>query len=164
MTSKIGVLAGLLLVTTCAAADAGEGVSRTIRFTAIPDHNASELKQKYDPVAAYLAENLGVNVEYVPAADYQASVGMFKNGDVQLAWFGGLTGVRARVTCVRPRRLVLCGQGTCARQLLSARLSLSGSMRACLVTSNKSAQARILSSPPTTQTWPPAAKVRKISA
>jgi phosphonate transport system substrate-binding protein len=39
---------------------------------------------------------LGVPVEYVPSRDYQASVEMFRNGDIHLAWFGGLTGVQAR--------------------------------------------------------------------
>ena len=34
--------------------------------------------------------------ELPSAADYTASVEMFKNGDIQLAWFGGLTGVQAR--------------------------------------------------------------------
>jgi len=47
-------------------------------------------------VAEYLSEKLGVPVEYVPARDYQASVEMFRNGDVHMAWFGGLTGVQAR--------------------------------------------------------------------
>ncbi len=77
-----------------ASSSAADGA--VLRFTAIPDHNATELQQKYDPVAAYLGEKLAVEVAYVPAADYQASVEMFKNGDVQLAWFGGLTGVQAR--------------------------------------------------------------------
>lgn len=88
------VLLGLLLssVTLAHAAD----TNQVLRFTAIPDQNATELKQKYDPVAAYLSRKLGIAVEYVPAADYQASVAMFKNGDVLLAWFGGLTGVQAR--------------------------------------------------------------------
>lgn len=69
---------------------------KTLRFTAIPDQNTTELKEKFTPVAEYLSKKLGVPVEYVPATDYQASVEMFKNGDVQLAWFGGLTGVQAR--------------------------------------------------------------------
>ncbi|MHC4392858.1 MAG: putative selenate ABC transporter substrate-binding protein [Planctomycetota bacterium] len=73
-----------------------EGAEPVLRFTAIPDQNTTELKAKYDPVAAHLSQVLGVKVEYVPATDYQASVEMFKNGDVQLAWFGGLTGVQAR--------------------------------------------------------------------
>jgi len=36
-------------------------------------------------------------VEYIPSSDYGASVAMFRNGDIQLAWFGGLTGVQARL-------------------------------------------------------------------
>ena len=67
-----------------------------LRFTAIPDQNTTELEQRFAPFAAYLAEELGVPVEYVPARDYQASVEMFRNGDILLAWFGGLTGVQAR--------------------------------------------------------------------
>ncbi|MEM7246752.1 MAG: putative selenate ABC transporter substrate-binding protein [Acidobacteriota bacterium] len=67
-----------------------------LRWTAIPDSDPQLLKQKYDPVSAYLSEALGVPVEYVPVSDYKASVEAFKAGDVQLAWFGGLTGVQAR--------------------------------------------------------------------
>jgi phosphonate transport system substrate-binding protein len=67
-----------------------------LRFTAIPDQNTTELEQRFASFAAYLAQELGVPVEYVPARDYQASVEMFRNGDILLAWFGGLTGVQAR--------------------------------------------------------------------
>ena len=95
MNTVSRVLAGLLLVLS-PAASAADAPSKTLRFTAIPDHNATELKQKYDPVARHLSSELGITVEYVAAADYQASVEMFKNSDVLLAWFGGLTGVQAR--------------------------------------------------------------------
>ena len=44
----------------------------------------------------YLGSKLGVSVEYVPVKSYAASVSAFKNGEVQLAWFGGLSGVQAR--------------------------------------------------------------------
>jgi phosphonate transport system substrate-binding protein len=67
-----------------------------LRFSAIPDQNSTELKEKFDALAAHLSYKLGVPVTYVPATDYKASVEMFKNGDIQLAWFGGLTGVQAR--------------------------------------------------------------------
>lgn len=70
--------------------------TKTLRFTAIPDQNTTELAEKFQPLASYLSSNLGVKVEYVPARDYQATVEMFRNGDVLLAWFGGLTGVQAR--------------------------------------------------------------------
>ena len=67
-----------------------------LRFSAIPDQNSTELKEKFDALAVHLSQKLGVPVQYVPATDYKASVEMFKNGDIQLAWFGGLTGVQAR--------------------------------------------------------------------
>lgn len=68
----------------------------TLRYAAIPDQNTTELAQRFQPLTAYLSAQLGVPVEYVPARDYQACVEMFRNGDIELAWFGGLTGVQAR--------------------------------------------------------------------
>jgi phosphonate transport system substrate-binding protein len=67
-----------------------------LKWTAIPDTNQEELKAKYDPISVYLSEKLGVECKYEPVADYTASVEAFKTGDIQLAWFGGLTGVQAR--------------------------------------------------------------------
>jgi len=72
------------------------GPPKTLRFSAIPNQNSTELKAKFDPMAAYLATTLGVPVEFIPSSDYKASVDMFKNGQIQLAWFGGVTGVQAR--------------------------------------------------------------------
>ena len=66
------------------------------RFTAIPDENTARLKERFDKVAAYLSEKTGVAMEYVPVKSYAASVAAFKNNEVQLAWFGGLSGVKAR--------------------------------------------------------------------
>ncbi len=78
------------------AGGADAGPKPTLRFTAIPGEDPSRLREKFGPVADYLSKKLDVPVEYVPAAKYPASVEMFKNGDVMLAWFGGLTGVQAR--------------------------------------------------------------------
>ena len=75
---------------------AGGGETTVLRFTAIPDENSTELERRFAPVADYLAAALGVQVEYVPVIDYPGSVEAFKNGDVQLAWFGGYTGIQAR--------------------------------------------------------------------
>jgi phosphonate transport system substrate-binding protein len=77
-----------------------------LKFTAIPDQNTTELERKFRPVGEYLSGQLGVEVEYVPSRDYQASVEMFKNGDVHLAWFGGLTGVQARHAVAGARAIV----------------------------------------------------------
>ncbi len=79
-----------------AAPSAATEEAKVFRFSAIPDQNTTEIAEKIAPLVAHLSSELGVEVEYVPARDYQASVEMFKNADVQLAWFGGLTGVQAR--------------------------------------------------------------------
>ncbi len=68
----------------------------TLYFSAIPDANKTELDEGYTKVAAHLSKELGVPVKFRPASDYSASVEAFKNGDIQLAWFGGVTGVQAR--------------------------------------------------------------------
>lgn len=70
--------------------------SKPLRFSAIPDQDETRLREKFGPVAAYLSKQLGIPVEYVHATRYADSVDLFKNGDIQLAWFGGLTGVQAR--------------------------------------------------------------------
>jgi phosphonate transport system substrate-binding protein len=68
----------------------------TFVFTAIPDQDESQLRERFDKVAVYLGEKLGVDVKYIPVKSYAAAVTAFRNDQVQLAWFGGLSGVRAR--------------------------------------------------------------------
>ncbi len=72
--------------------------AQTFTFTAIPDEDASRLKARFGKVANYLSGKLGVTVRYVPVKSYAAAVTAFRNNQVQLAWFGGLSGVRARGT------------------------------------------------------------------
>lgn len=74
------------------------GVSRadTFVFTAIPDQDESRLQQRFGKVADYLSDALGVDVRYIPVKSYAAAITAFRNDQVQLAWFGGLSGVQAR--------------------------------------------------------------------
>ncbi|MGL6161556.1 putative selenate ABC transporter substrate-binding protein [Microbulbifer sp.] len=65
-------------------------------LTAIPDQNEAELVRRFGQVADYLSEQLEVNVEYIPVKSYPAAITAFRNNQVQLAWFGGLSGVQAR--------------------------------------------------------------------
>jgi len=65
-------------------------------FTAIPDQDETRLVERFGRVAEYLHGRLGVQVEYLPVKSYPAAVTAFTNGQVQLAWFGGFTGVQAR--------------------------------------------------------------------
>lgn len=91
---RFALLGWLVFLAACSGGSKEE--APVLRYTAIPDQNTTELIQKFAPLTAHLSEALGVPVEYVPSRDYQASVEMFKAGDIQLAWFGGLTGVQAR--------------------------------------------------------------------
>ena len=95
----------LLLSAACGSKDAGaketdgnqDGDKPALVFSAIPDDNKTELKARYQKLADHLSKELGVPVEYNPSANYSASVEAFKAGDIQLAWFGGVTGVQARI-------------------------------------------------------------------
>lgn len=71
--------------------------AKTFTFTAIPDQDETKLKQRFSKIATYLSKELGVDVKFVPVKSYAASVSAFRNNQVQLAWFGGLSGVRARL-------------------------------------------------------------------
>lgn len=102
----IAPLLVLLLTGTLAACGGGGGegaggtparAKPTFVFTAIPDQDTRRLEQRFGAVAAYLAEELGVTVRYVPVKSYAAAVTAFANDEVQLAWFGGLSGVQARL-------------------------------------------------------------------
>lgn len=92
--ASLGFVAALFLGSCGSESNANE--TAVLTFTAIPDQNTAELKQRFDLVAEHLTDELGFPVEFMPVSDYSASVEAFKTGDVQLAWFGGLTGVRAR--------------------------------------------------------------------
>jgi phosphonate transport system substrate-binding protein len=65
-------------------------------FTAIPDQDETRLVERFTKVAEYLGGKLGVPVRYLPVKSYPAAVTAFTNDQVQLAWFGGFTGVQAR--------------------------------------------------------------------
>lgn len=80
----------LLLTGTAASA-------QTLYFSAIPDEDETRLIERFSAVAEYLEGELGVDVEFVPVKSYAASVTAFRNDQIQLAWFGGLTGVQARL-------------------------------------------------------------------
>jgi phosphonate transport system substrate-binding protein len=65
-------------------------------FTAIPDSDETRLVERFTRVADYLQGKLGTTVKYLPVKSYPAAVTAFTNNQVQLAWFGGFTGVQAR--------------------------------------------------------------------
>ena len=71
-------------------------LDRNFVFTAIPDQDETRLIERFTRIAEYLQRSLGLPVRYLPVKSYPASVTAFTNNQVQLAWFGGFTGVQAR--------------------------------------------------------------------
>lgn len=78
-------------------AAAGGGEVPTLVIGGIPDQEVSLLQERFDGLAAYLSDEVGIPVRYQPSTDYAALVTAFANGDVQFGWFGGLTGLQARL-------------------------------------------------------------------
>lgn len=71
--------------------------AQTLYFSAIPDDDETKLVERFGAIADYLEAELGVDVEYIPVKDYAAAVTAFRNDQIQLGWFGGLSGVQARI-------------------------------------------------------------------
>jgi phosphonate transport system substrate-binding protein len=80
------------------AAGAAHAQQTTLVFTAIPDEDETRLVERFTQYAKYFEGKLGVPVKYLPVKSYPAAVTAFINNQVQFAWFGGLTGVQARLS------------------------------------------------------------------
>ena len=94
-----GFLAGLGLtvaLTGCSSSKPA-GDASPLRIGAIPDQNPEKLNRLYDTLSDELSEQLNVSVKYVPVSNYAAAVSAFRSGSLDLVWFGGLTGVQARL-------------------------------------------------------------------
>ncbi|PAE18233.1 putative selenate ABC transporter substrate-binding protein [Bacillus sp. 7504-2] len=88
----------LLALSACAENDKEQTEvesNKVFNIGAIPDQNAAELNRSMEQIAEYLASETGLEVKFVPSVDYAALVTAFERGEVQLAWFGGLTSVQA---------------------------------------------------------------------
>lgn len=94
---------GLLLIslfgfTACSSNSTQTGTTtKTFTTGAIPDQDPEKLQRLYSKLAKYLETELKVPVAYKPVTDYTAAVTAFKVGDLDMVWFGGLTGVQARL-------------------------------------------------------------------
>lgn len=97
-----GLLLLLLPLAACSPSTSGTSTQRKTEIKplvtgAIPDQDPQKLQRQYTKLAAYLEKQLGIPVQYKPVTDYAAAVTAFKVGDLDLVWFGGLTGVQAQL-------------------------------------------------------------------
>jgi phosphonate transport system substrate-binding protein len=102
--SRRAFLAGTVLTLATAACGRSSPVGGspaaspgTLRIGAIPDQDPEVLQRQHGTVADAMSAALGLDVVYTPVTDYAAAVSLFRTGDLDLVWFGGLTGVQARL-------------------------------------------------------------------
>ena len=87
---------GLPIMLGTQEGEAGE-IPPTLRMSAIPDENPTELMRIYAPFADYLQREIGIPVQFTPVVDYAATVEGMAANKLDLVWFGGLTHVQARI-------------------------------------------------------------------
>ena len=102
----------LVFAAGCGGAS-GEGASgqEPLRVGLVPNQNPEKVEAEYAPLGDYLSEELGTEVELSVPASYTAVVEAMASGELDLAYFGGLTYVQAReraevhplVTEINPR-------------------------------------------------------------
>ena len=69
----------------------------TLKVSAIPDENPTELQRKFAPLGKYLESKIGMKVEFTPVTDYAATVEGLVARKIDLVWYGGFTFVQARL-------------------------------------------------------------------
>lgn len=89
----LALAAGLVLSCCAVVVQAAE----TLRVSAIPDEAPTELQRKFKPLGEYLAKQLGMEVKFVPVADYPAVVESLAADRLDLAWLGGFTFVQVHL-------------------------------------------------------------------
>lgn len=91
--NTLALAAGIALSVSAVFAHAAD----VLKVSAIPDEAPTELLRKFKPLGAYLEQELGMKVEFVPVADYAAVVEALAADRIDMAWLGGFTFVQAHL-------------------------------------------------------------------
>ncbi len=84
------------LIAGCSGSDGGESLPDTIRIGVLPDESPEKLRERYALLFDYISKELDRSYELKIPADYSDLLEMFKNKEVDLAYFGGVTFLRAQ--------------------------------------------------------------------
>ena len=66
--------------------------TKVLKVGAIPDQNQDILDKRFNLFSKELSKQLDVEVKYIPVVNYVAAVTGFRTQDLDLVWFGGLSG------------------------------------------------------------------------
>jgi phosphonate transport system substrate-binding protein len=100
-TLFVGVVIVLAAITLAGCGGGSEGggsasADEPLRVGLIPNENPEEVEAQYQPLEDYLNKKLGREVELSVPTTYNAVVEAMVSGELDLAYFGGLTYVQAR--------------------------------------------------------------------
>ena len=73
------------------------GNQKLLKIGAIPDQNQDFLDKRFSLLSKELSKKLDVEVKYIPVVSYVAAITGFRNKNLDIVWFGGLSGVQARL-------------------------------------------------------------------
>lgn len=94
------VVVAVVALAGCGGGGGGGGGSASgdgpLRVGLIPNENPEEVEAQYQPLEDYLKKELGREVELSVPTTYNAVVEAMVSGELDLAYFGGLTYVQAR--------------------------------------------------------------------
>ena len=92
----IAVFAAATLAGCSADPRDSPGSTEVIRLAVLPDQSAGRLRNKYAPLLEYLRAATRFDYELTIPDDYADLLVRFDAGEVDLAWFGGLTFTQAQ--------------------------------------------------------------------
>ncbi len=92
-----------LILLTCSLTFAGcsgdsktETLPETLRIGVLPDESPEKLRSRYEPLFDYVSKQLKRDYVLVIPEDYNELLEKFKNKELDLAYFGGVTFLRAQ--------------------------------------------------------------------
>jgi len=96
---RLVIVALVLLLAGCGGGSGGGGSAsgdEPLQVGLIPNENPDEVEAQYQPLEDYLKKEIGREVELSVPTTYNAVVEAMVSGELDLAYFGGLTYVQAR--------------------------------------------------------------------
>lgn len=89
----VGIFAAAL-VSACSVPDQATSLT-ALRIGLLPDENEEDLRRRYTPLFEYLSEETGIPYQLTIPPTYGDLVNRFGEGEIDLAYFGGFTFVKA---------------------------------------------------------------------
>ncbi len=92
------LVAILIAVMVSACSDPNQATSlTTLRIGILPDESEEDLRKRYKPLFKFLSQETGMPYRVTIPPSYAGLVDRFRDGKIDLAYFGGLTFLRANI-------------------------------------------------------------------